>query len=108
MLSFFFHSLAPSGKFLDRRKVKSAEDPSRFIEAEDFGVGAQISINSHLFKVYSADDYTIKFMEVNGVSFLDVKKKKLQNESKTRSHLLAHISTCVHAHKKTAHSQSIP
>jgi hypothetical protein len=57
------------GRFLERTKVKKPTNPPfstklpDYYTYRDFYVGAVLSINSFLFKLYDADEYCYKFME---------------------------------------------
>nr|CCA14409.1 EFhand domaincontaining protein putative [Albugo laibachii Nc14] len=56
------------GKFLERRKVRDADDSDRFYRAEDFYLGASIKIAGQIFVLDEMDDHTANYMETNADS----------------------------------------
>ncbi|KAK6091135.1 hypothetical protein BDEG_24632 [Batrachochytrium dendrobatidis JEL423] len=52
------------GKFLEQRRIKKPIT-SKFYESSDFSIGADLIFYNHHFVVIGADDYAIKFMDVN-------------------------------------------
>uniref|UniRef100_A0A671FYU8 EF-hand domain-containing family member C2 n=1 Tax=Rhinolophus ferrumequinum TaxID=59479 RepID=A0A671FYU8_RHIFE len=62
-------------KFLKRMRVEKPgqevfkSELSEYIKAEDLYIGAKVNVNGHLFVVFSADEYTLKFMEENSDKF---------------------------------------
>eukprot|EP00755_Sulcionema_specki_P021693 Sspe_Gene.13617::Locus_4669_Transcript_1_1_Confidence_1.000_Length_2582::g.13617::m.13617 len=56
------------GKFLQRQKAKRT-GTNQVLKAEDFYVGARISINSHKFIIYATDEASLTHMEQNSEQF---------------------------------------
>ena len=51
------------GNFLFRSRVK--KDEKNYYTPEDFSVGAQVVVNSQIFEIVEADEYTLRYMEAN-------------------------------------------
>lgn len=56
------------GKFLERTKVKDADDSNRFYGADDFYLGARIKIVGQIFVIDEMDDHTANYMEIHANS----------------------------------------
>ncbi len=82
MFSFLIKTGIDGGKFLERRKVKKANQPryplevSEYFSAPDFYVGARVIIDGFDFYLYDADEYAFKVME-NESSLFPVANQKL-------------------------------
>jgi hypothetical protein len=58
----------PQGLFLKRQKVpKSLDDPNNFLSWEDLNIGINLNIYERVFRIVSADDFTTKFYESQGI-----------------------------------------
>ena len=51
------------GNFLCRSRVK--KDEKNYYTPEDFSVGANVTVNSQVFEIVEADEYTLRYMEAN-------------------------------------------